>query len=92
VVLNRAAEPFPIPLPQIEGALGHQIAQVFPSNYKVVSSALNSGVPLALSDNTELAMNFDRFTRRILNPGADMESVANVRKGPLRLERIMSIW
>jgi Flp pilus assembly CpaE family ATPase len=92
VVLNRAAEPFPIPLQQIEGALGHQIAQVFPSNYKVVSSALNSGVPLALSDNTELAMNFDRFTRRILNPDADTESVVNVRKGPLRLERIMSIW
>jgi Flp pilus assembly CpaE family ATPase len=92
VLLNRAAEPFPIPLQQIEGALGHQIAHVFPSDYKVVSSALNSGVPLALSGNTELAMNFDRFTRRILNPDADMESVVNGRKGPLRLERIMSIW
>jgi len=65
---------------------------VFPSDYKVVSSALNSGVPLALSGNTELALNFDRFTRRILNPDADMESVVNGRKGPLRLERIMSIW
>ena len=92
VVLNRAAEPFPIPLSQIEGALGHQIAHVIPSDYKVVSSALNSGVPLALTGNTDLAMNFDRFTRRILNPDADMESVVNVRKGPLRLERIMSIW
>jgi septum formation inhibitor-activating ATPase MinD len=65
---------------------------VFPSDYKVVSSALNSGVPLALTGNTELAMNFDRFTRRILNPDAEMESVVNGRKGPLRLERIMSIW
>jgi hypothetical protein len=37
-------------------------------------------------------MNFDRFTRRILNPDAEMESVVNGRKGPLRLERIMSIW
>jgi pilus assembly protein CpaE len=92
VLLNRAAEPFPIPLPQIEGALGHQIAHVFPSDYKVVSSALNSGVPLALTDHTELAMNFDRFTRRILNPDAAMETVVNGRKGPLRLERIMSIW
>ena len=91
-MLNRAAEPFPIPLAQIEGALGHQIAHVIPSDYKVVSSALNSGVPLALTGNTDLALNFDRFTRRILNPDADLESVVNVRKGPLRLERIMSVW
>jgi len=92
VLLNRAAEPFPIPLPQIEGAVGHQIAHVFPSDYKVVSSALNSGVPIALAGNTELAMNFDRFTRRMLNPDAEMETVVNGRKGPLRLERIMSVW
>ena len=76
VLLNRAAEPFPIPLPQIEGALGHQIDQMFPSDYKVVSSALNSGVPLALTGNTELAMQFDRFTRRILNPDADVRSAS----------------
>jgi pilus assembly protein CpaE len=93
VVLNRAAEPFPIPPPQIETALGHQIDQIFPSDYKVVSSALNSGVPLALTGNTDLALQFDRFTRRILDPDADTESIAAARKsGPLRLERIMSIW
>jgi pilus assembly protein CpaE len=92
VVLNRAAEPFPIPLQQIEGALGHEIAQVFPSDYKVVSSALNSGVPLALTGNTDLAAQFDRFTRTILNPDAEIESAVAARKGPLRLERIMSIW
>jgi pilus assembly protein CpaE len=92
VVLNRAAEPFPIPLQQIESALGHEIAQVFPSDYKVVSSALNSGVPLALTGNTDLAAQFDRFTRQILNPDADVESAVAGRKGPLRLERIMSIW
>jgi pilus assembly protein CpaE len=91
VVLNRAAEPFPIPLSQIESALGHEIAQVFPSDYKVVSSALNSGVPLALTGNTDLAAQFDRFTRTILNPDA-VDSVVGARKGPLRLERIMSIW
>jgi Flp pilus assembly CpaE family ATPase len=92
VLLNRAAEPFPIPPAQIETALGHQIDQIFPSDYKVVSSALNSGVPLALTGNTDLAQQFDRFTRRILDPDADTESIAAARKGPLRLERIMSIW
>jgi hypothetical protein len=45
-----------------------------------------------LTGNTDLALNFDRFTRRILNPDADVEAVVNVRKGPLRLERIMSVW
>jgi pilus assembly protein CpaE len=91
VVLNRAAEPFPIPLAQMESALGHEIAQVFPSDYKVVSSALNSGVPLALTGNTDLAAQFDRFTRTILNPD-EVESSVGARRGPLRLERIMSIW
>ncbi len=92
VLLNRAAEPFPIPPAQIEAALGHRIDQTFPSDYKVVSAALNSGVPLALTGNTELAAQFDRFTRRILDPEAEAESFVASRKGPLRLERIMSIW
>jgi pilus assembly protein CpaE len=92
VLLNRAAEPFPIPPAQIEAALGHPIDQTFPSDYKVVSAALNSGVPLALTGNTELAAQFDRFTRRILDPEAEGESLVASRKGPLRLERIMSIW
>src|SRR4030095_1729349 len=65
-LLNRAAEPFPIPLRQIEGAVGHPIHHTFPSDYKVVSSALNSGVPLALSRASEIAEQFDSFTRRIL--------------------------
>ena len=42
-LLNRAAEPFPIPRKQIEGAVGHPIHHTFPSDYKVVSTALNSG-------------------------------------------------
>jgi pilus assembly protein CpaE len=92
VLLNRAAEPFPIPPAQIEAALGHRIDQTFPSDYKVVSAALNSGVPLALTGSTELAAQFDRFTRRILDPEAEAESFVASRKGPLRLERIMSIW
>ncbi len=55
-VLNRAAEPYPIPPKQIEGALGHPIHHTFPSDYKTVSTALNSGVPLALAGNTEIAI------------------------------------
>ncbi len=55
VLLNRAAEPFPIPPAQIQSALGYPIFHMFPSDYKTVSGALNSGVPLTMSDNTEMA-------------------------------------
>jgi Flp pilus assembly CpaE family ATPase len=90
VLLNRAAEPYPIPPSQIESALGHPIAQMFPSDYRTVSAALNSGVPLALSGNTDLAAQFDRFTRSILAPGAVAAPVATKRG--LGLERLASLW
>jgi pilus assembly protein CpaE len=69
VVLNRAAECLLIGPKQIEAALGYSIHHVFLSDYKVVSTALNSGVPLALSNHSELAAQFDRFTRKIISPG-----------------------
>src|SRR5216683_7710859 len=72
VLLNRAAEPYPIPPKQIEGALGHPIHHTFPSDYKTVSTALNSGVPLALTGNSDIAAQFDHFTRQILEPGAEV--------------------
>ena len=70
VLLNRAAEPYPIPPQQIESALGHPISQIFLSDYKTVSTALNSGVPLATAGNSELASQFDSFARRLLDPNA----------------------
>jgi pilus assembly protein CpaE len=92
VLLNRAAEPYPIPPKQIEGALGHPIHHTFPSDYKTVSTALNSGVPLALTGNSDLATQFDSFTRQILDPtGAATIASAN-KRGLLGLERIASLW
>lgn len=92
IVLNRAAEPSPIPVKQIEGALGHPIHQMFPSDYKIVSTALNSGVPLALSGDSELATRFDAFTRRILDPTASAQEPQQGRRTRLGLDRIASIW
>jgi len=92
VLLNRAAEPYPIPPKQIEGALGHPIHHAFLSDYKTVSTALNSGVPLALSPNTELAAQFDSFTRRILDPSAAAAAPGAHKRGLLGLERIASLW
>jgi pilus assembly protein CpaE len=91
VLLNRAAEPYPIPPKQIEGALGHPIHHTFPSDYKTVSTALNSGVPLALAGNSEIAGQFDRFTRRILEPGAE-PAVGESKRNLLGLERFASLW
>jgi pilus assembly protein CpaE len=92
VLLNRAAEPYPIPPKQIEGALGHPIHHTFPSDYKTVSTALNSGVPLALTGNSDIAAQFDRFTRQILEPGAVAPEPQPARRKLPGLERIASIW
>jgi pilus assembly protein CpaE len=95
VLLNRAAEPFPIPPAQIQSALGHPIYHMFPSDYKTVSGALNSGVPLAMSDNSEMASQFDHFTRRLLDPGAELEpaTTGNRVRSTLGLQqKLASIW
>lgn len=91
ILLNRAAEPFPIPLAQIESALGRPIEHMFPSDYKTVSTALNTGVPLALTGNSAIAAQFDRFTRLILDPAAAPPAAVATR-GPLGLPRIASLW
>ena len=91
-VLNRASEPYPIPLKQIEGALGHPIHHTFTSDYKTVSTALNSGVPLALAGNTDIAAQFDAFTRGIINPAAGNDASAPAKRAKLGLERIASLW
>ncbi len=92
LLLNRAAEPYPIPPKQIEAAVGHPIHHTFPSDYKTVSSALNSGVPLALAGDSEIATQFDRFTRSILDPSAVEPTAPEAKKKVLGLERLASIW
>lgn len=93
ILLNRAAEPYPIPPAQIEAALGHPIHHTFPSDYKTVSTALNSGVPVALSGNSGIAEQFDRFTRRILDPEGELPPpVTRSRLSTLGLDRLASIW
>src|SRR5438067_9715738 len=92
ILLNRAAEPFPIPPKQIEGALGHPIHHMFPSDYKNVSTALNAGAPLALAGNSDIAAQFDRFTRAILDPDAEAVPPEPKNRRGLGLERIASIW
>jgi pilus assembly protein CpaE len=79
VLLNRTSEQHMINPKQIESALGHPIEQAFASDYGTVSAALNAGVPLTLSDHSELAAQFSQFTNGILHRKPDAEHVG-VRK------------
>ena len=92
VLLNRAAEPYPIAPKQIEAAIGHPIHHTFPSDYKTVSAALNSGVPLALSGDTDIAAQFGQFTRLVLGPAADSASSPAAKHSRLGLDRLASLW
>jgi pilus assembly protein CpaE len=66
ILLNRVSEQHLIAPKQIETALGYGIYQTFSSDYRTVSTALNSGVPLALSNHSELAEQFGHFARQLL--------------------------
>src|SRR5438477_972629 len=92
ILLNRAAEPYPIPPKQIEGALGHPIHHMFPSDYKTVSTALNAGVPLALAGDSDIASQFDSFTRHVLDRSGESTSPQTPKRRVPGLERLASIW
>jgi len=92
VLLNRAAEPYPIPPAQLQSALGQPIFHTFPSDYKTVSSALNSGVPLTLSGSTDIATQFDAFIRRIIPLSAEAAEPAPSGRRVVGIQRLASIW
>ncbi|MCA1563783.1 MAG: hypothetical protein LC804_27235 [Acidobacteria bacterium] len=71
ILLNRTSDQHLIAPKQIETALGFSIYQSFSSDYPTVSTALNSGVPLALANQSELSAEFGAFTRQLV--GAPLE-------------------
>jgi pilus assembly protein CpaE len=66
VLLNRTSDQLLIAPKQIETALGYGIHHSFSSDYRTVSTALNSGVPLALTNGSELSSEFSNFTRLLV--------------------------
>jgi pilus assembly protein CpaE len=66
ILLNRTSENLLIAPKQIETALGYGIHHSFSSDYRTVSTALNSGVPLALTNGSDLSTEFSNFTRHLL--------------------------
>ena len=78
ILLNRVSEQHLIAPKQIETALGYGIHHSFTSDYRTVSTALNSGVPLAMTNSTELAGQFDSFARNLV--GMQIEAKAEPEK------------
>ena len=66
ILLNRVSDQHLIAPKQIETALGYGIHHTFSSDYRTVSEALNSGVPLALTNNSDIASQFGSFTRQLV--------------------------
>jgi pilus assembly protein CpaE len=83
VLLNRWAEHLTVGPKQIENALGYPISHTFSSDYRTVSTALNEGKPLALTNHSELSAQFDRFTRQVIMPAEQIPS-AEIEKKPRR--------
>ena len=54
ILLNRVSDQHLIAPKQIETALGYGIHHTFASDYRTVSEALNSGVPLSMTNNSDL--------------------------------------
>jgi hypothetical protein len=65
---------------------------MFPSDYKTVSAALNSGVPLSLTGNTPLASQFDSFTRRLIDAEGVGSQAQEPGTGMISLSRLASLW
>ncbi len=68
MLLNRMSDQHDIGQKQIESTLGISLFSVFTSDYSTVSAALNSGVPLTLSNHSDLAAQFAAFTRQVVSP------------------------
>jgi pilus assembly protein CpaE len=85
VVLNRSSEHNLVAPKQIETALGYGIHHTFSSDYRTVSTALNSGVPLALTNHSEVAAQFGSFTRHLVGIKDDVKPEPEKRRAFLGL-------
>jgi pilus assembly protein CpaE len=85
ILLNRVSDQNLVAPKQIETALGYGIHHAFSSDYRTVATALNSGVPLALSNHSELAAQFGSFTRQLLGLQQDAKAEPEKRRAFLGL-------
>ena len=80
ILLNRASDQHLIQPKQIETALGYGIHHTFGSDYRTVSTALNSGVPLTTTNHSEIAAQFDSFTRHLVGMNEEAKPETEKRR------------
>jgi pilus assembly protein CpaE len=81
VLLNRSSDQNLVGPKQIETALGYGIHHTFSSDYRTVSTALNSGVPLSMTNHSEIATQVDSFTRLLIGgPVVEVKPEPEARK------------
>ena len=83
VLLNRMSNNPAFAPDQIEEVIGRPVDQGFSNDDRTVSEALNSGVPLTTTNNTELAAQFGRFTRKLagMTPGQKTKAEGSKQPG-----------
>lgn len=79
IVLSRSDRRAEIGFDDVERAVGSEIAQTFPSDYRLAVDAMNKGRPIALDNHNELSAAFARFARSLA--GARVERQKPVRAG-----------
>src|SRR6476646_1214271 len=80
ILLNRVSDQNLIAPKQIETALGYGIHHTFSSDYRTVSTALNSGVPIPVANHSDLAAQFSSFTRQLLGVQEDAKPEPEKRR------------
>ncbi len=79
VVLSRSDRRAEIGHEDVERAVGCEVAQTFPSDYRLAVDAMNKGRPIALDNHNELSAAFVRFARTLA--GVRVERPKPVRAG-----------
>ena len=85
ILLNRVSDQHLIAPKQIETALGYGIHHTFPSDYRTVSEALNSGVPLSLTNHSDISAQFGSFSRQLVGQADDVKPQPEKRRAFLGL-------
>ena len=65
LVLSRSDRRAEIGYEDVERAVGSDVAQTFPSDYRLAVDAMNKGRPIALDNHNELSAAFARFARSL---------------------------
>ena len=79
LVLSRSDRRAEIGYEDVERAVGSDVAQTFPSDYRLAVDAMNKGRPIALDNHNELSGAFARFARSLA--GVRSERAKPVRAG-----------